>query len=86
MLWLNAKSLIALGITTATRKGPMASAWVGSAPGSGVSAGGAVVGVGLVQALTNNAISKISPNHLRFLFMFSFLEIHSVRLKYRRTG
>ena len=81
MLWLKAKSLIALGITTATRKGPVGAS-VTAAGGAWVGAEGSTVGVAPPQALKINANNKSIPNHLRFLFMFSsFLILMVCRIR-----
>jgi hypothetical protein len=69
--------LIPLGITTATWNGPSA-AGGGSTGSSGAvvstaSSGGASVGVAPPQALIDKTISNARLNHLKLLFIFSFL-------------
>jgi hypothetical protein len=74
ILWLKARSLIALGITTATLKGPSA-AGGGSSGSDGASvaagsSGGASVEAAPPQALINKTISITRLNHIKFLFIF----------------
>jgi hypothetical protein len=72
ILWLKARSLIALGITTATRKGPSA-AGGGSSGSDGASvAAGSSGGASVAappQALINKTISITRLNHIKFLFI-----------------
>jgi len=74
MLWLKARSLIALGITTATLNGSAITSSVasGSAGCSGavVGAGASVAGAG-AQALRTRARTINTPNNLKNLFILS---------------
>jgi len=80
MLWLNARSLIELGMTTATRKGSAGAA--GSASGSvdvsgaawGSSTGAAGASVGLPHALkTSDRASRTVKIHVIFFIFFLLL-------------
>jgi NADPH-dependent curcumin reductase CurA len=76
MLWLKARSLIALGITTATLKGSIRAS-VASGGVSVSAAGGSVgaaVGAGAGwQAAMIIAISTTRLSNLKIRFIFSFL-------------
>ncbi len=63
MLWLKARSFLALGMTTATRKGP-----AGAAVGASVAGGS--VGAEVPQALNTSARDTINENNQANFFIF----------------
>src|SRR5215207_9437611 len=75
MLWLKARSVVALGMTTATRKGSAAAGASVASAGASVAILGASVGGVVPQALSTTVKARIRlKNHTNFFIFFSLLD------------